>query len=142
MSDFLSIDDYKVHLKSEHRDQILEDETYTPEEILDEAESQAIAVIKDALKGTYDLDAIFDAVDDDRPKNVLRWATTIVVYFLYERIPDDFVPDRVVKNYNDTMDLLDKIAEGERKVDLPILVDEDGNIKTRHRWGSEEKRSH
>ncbi|WP_420582076.1 phage protein Gp36 family protein [Reichenbachiella sp.] len=142
MSTFITRTDYKSKIHSDHLGDILDDEDFTADDILDEAEEHAIAIIKDALKGTYDLDTIFDAADDARPKNVVRWATTIVLYILYERIPDDLVPDRIVKNYNDTMDLLDDISDGKRKVDLPVLEDENGDIATKFRWGSQEARSH
>ncbi len=142
MSTFITRPDYKSKINSDHLDQILDDDEWTADEILDDAEDHAIAIIKDALKGTYDLATIFDALDDDRPKNVVRWATNIVIYVLYERVPDDMVPDRVVKNYNETMDLLDDIADGKRKVDLPVLEDEEGNVSTKFKWGSQEARSH
>jgi hypothetical protein len=142
MSTFVTAADYKSKINSDHLRQILDDPDYTEDQILTEAEEYAMAEVLDALTGTYDVEAIFEATGSDRPKNVLRWITIIVIYYLYERIPDDFVPDRVVKNYNDTMDTLDAISDGKKKVSLPVLADEEGNVSTKFRSGSQTARSH
>ena len=142
MNQFIHESDYKTHLQSEHLEQILSDPTYSKAQILADAEQDAIAVINDALKGVYDTEQIFSKRGNERPRSVLRWATILVVYMIYERIPDDFIPKRVIKNYDDVLELLKQIAKGQRKVDLPLLMDENKKVKTRFRWGSEKPRAH
>ena len=66
----------------------------------------------------------------------------LAVYFFYERIPDEQVPARVVKNYDDTRSDLDKIARGKLSVTLTHLTDDDGKKETVFHWGSNPKRSH
>lgn len=140
---YLDKADYKNMIKAHRLDQILDDlENAAPDDVLDDSESEAIAVIRDALVANYDVDNIFGRTGDDRHKNVLRWAKYLVMYFIYDRIPDELVPDRVIKNYDDTMQLLQDIADGKRSVDLPRLQNTDGTTKTKFRWGSQTARSH
>lgn len=138
MSTFITKADYLLHITDQRINQIIED----TDAILDDAEDTAIAVVKDALKARYDVDTIFAAVGAARAKNVMLWVKRLAIYYIYDRIPDDLVPERVVKNYNETMDHLEAISDGKRSVDLPILIDEDGNKSTKLRWGSQDARSH
>ena len=52
------------------------------------------------------------------------------------------VPDRVVKDYDDCMETLEKISDGKKNVDLPSLLDDEEAIITTRRWGSQTARSH
>mgnify|MGYP001803745298 FL=1 len=64
MSTFLSKEDYRASIKSYRFDQLLADEEYSPEDVMDDAESEAIATVKDALFGYYDVDTIFAATGE------------------------------------------------------------------------------
>lgn len=142
MSTFLTKADYRSAIKSYRFDQLLADEDHTPEDVMDDAESEAIATIKDALFAYYDVDAIFAAVGEARKKNVINWVRCISLYYIFRRIPDDLVPERVVKDYDDCMEMLDAIADGKRSVDLPRLLDDEENAITKFKWGSRPARSH
>jgi hypothetical protein len=111
--------------------------------ILDVAESEAIATVKDALYAHFDIDQIFASTGTQRPMQVVSWIKHLLLYKIYERVPDEAVPDRVVKHYDEAMDMLDKIAGGLRSINLPRKIEEDisGGPKTKFRWGSVKKRS-
>jgi hypothetical protein len=81
----------------------------------------------------------------NRNQALLRWVKCLVLYYLYERIPDALVPERVIKNYDDTMEMLNKISDGKMNCTLAQLQesDTDGNAEplTKTRWGSQPVRS-
>lgn len=145
MSTFITKPDYKYAIRDERLNQILESTDEDEDAILEDAEDEAVAVIKDALIGKYDIEQIFAATGAARHRNVLRWARVLVIYFIYGRIPDDMVPESVVKNYDDVLEILKEISTGERSVDLPVLTtpDSEGNAqpKTSRRIGSKAPRS-
>jgi hypothetical protein len=135
---FLLEDDFKLKIDAGIRTQIID----TDDSVMDEAELQATAIIQDALSHIYDLDAEFAKTSTDRHKNLIRWMLNLSVYFIYERVPDMQVPERVVKNYDDTVNEIKSIESGKRNTTLTKLIDEDGNNNTIFRWGSNTKRSH
>lgn len=131
MSNFIELSDYLFKIRENRLEEVIDDN----EAIVNDAEQEAIATIDDALHKDYDTDAIFLATGDDRSKTVLKWAKHIVLYNIFERVPDNLVPERIVKNYDDTMKTLDEIAKGNRSVKLPRKLDEEGDKKTHFRSG-------
>ena len=130
---FITKEDYLPYIHEKRLNMILENN----DGFLDVAEETAEAVIKDALFSRYDVDNIFATTDTSRPRNVLKWAINLTIYFIYERIPDKLVPDRVIKNYDETLTVLLDIEDGKKSVNLPVKVDaESGEVKTKFRWGS------
>lgn len=141
---FITQDDYRSKIKLELLNQIIEDEPDT----LTDAEASALAVIENRLFQRYDMDTVLAQEGDDRNKAVLLWAVNLTLYYVHDRIDDDLVPDRVVKNYDDTVEELLKIYSGELSANLPILTepDEDGDGEpepvTRLRFGSNPPRDY
>ena len=121
MAAFITKSDYYYTIKQNRLDQVLDGD----DALLDDAEETAIVVVKDSLSLYYDTDAIFATTGDARPRQVLRWVKDLALYFIYERIEDELVPERIVKNYNDTLGTLEKIEDGKKQVDLPRLIDPD-----------------
>jgi hypothetical protein len=147
MSDFITKDDYRAHIRTYKLGQILEEAGVDEDDILEDAESTSIAVVRDYLVGGgYDADAIFATNGNNRPKQVMRWVKCLVLYYIYERVPDDLVPERVVKDYDLTIDTLEKVSDGKMNVDLPSIQVPDGEdgtqAQTKFRWGSQPQRSH
>jgi hypothetical protein len=138
MSTFITESDYTARIQDTRLQQIIQ----ADESLLDDAESAAISIIRDALHTRYDVDAIFATVGDARPKQVVRWVLTLALYFLYERVPDQVVPKRVIKNYDDTLAYLLEIEDAKKSVDLPRAVDDEDQPKSKFRWGSETKLEH
>jgi hypothetical protein len=148
MSSFIDRSDYNYHIKSNRLDQILDDEDVNiiADELLDDAEEEAVQEVKDALHGKYDVVKIFNKTGSARPKNVLRWVKVLTISMIYERIPDELIPEQVLKNAEEVRKILAAIADGKRSVDLPLMeqVNDDGTTGpvTKFRWGSNSSRSH
>lgn len=136
--------DFKPYIGEKDFRQITEDtigENPTP--IIDQVYLVAIATIKDALYSYYDNDAIFGTTTPDWTlyPQVKRWAICLCIYYLYERVPDRLVPERVVKNYDDTLELIGKISDGKISINLPVITKPDGTKASKFRWGSNPKRT-
>lgn len=135
---FLTVADFILKVPEYIRNQI----TDTDDSILDDAELHATAIVQDAFFDKYDLNTEFALTGTDRHKNLLRWMLNLVLYFIYERIPDEQVPERIVKNYDDTMMEIKHIEQGKRNTSLTKLIREDNQRKeTNFRWGSNTKRN-
>ena len=134
-------DDLKTKSTVYQLDQILEDDDL----IIDIASDDAQAIVTDSLHQHYDTELIFSKTGSARDKNVVIWMKHIVMYLIFERIPDEGVPERMVKDYDDVMIKLGKIAEGRAPVNLPSRTtkDESGNTvkKTKFQWGGGKERS-
>lgn len=130
---YITTTDIKARLQDKHLQQIVEQDM----DIVTNAETTAIAVITDALYPYYDAEAIFAKRGADRDATIVRWVTTLILYYIHERIPDKLVPERVVKNYDDTMHYLLDVADGKKSVKLPTIdKDGDGLPDTKFRHGS------
>lgn len=138
MSAFISVTDYKPFVRDNHLQMIIDADSVA----LDNAELTAIQVVKDALYQWYDTGAIFGASGNNRAPQVVRWCVCLSLYYLYERIPDKLVPDRVVKNYDDTLTMLRDISDRKVSLDLPVRENEDNEPETKFRWGSNTAREH
>ncbi len=142
---FITKDDLNANIRAYRLSQILDDDTdgVIVGQVLETAEQ----LVKDHLFQHYDTEVLFLQSGAARKKNVLGWCRHIAMYQLYERVPDELVPERIVKNYNETMDFLMKVAEGRFPVDLPRRTATDPETglaapKTKTRWGSQPSRSH
>jgi phage gp36-like protein len=136
---FLTLNDLHVNIRAERLNQIVDEDAA----ILDDAEASALAMVKDALSSRYDVATIFDQTD--RPAQVIRWVRNIMLYDIAGRLPEKVVSERIVKNYDDTLQVLTDIEEGRKSTSLPLL---NGNTeggtskKSVFRWGSNKARKH
>lgn len=111
--------------------------------IIEEAELQAISTITDRLSEKYQVAAELAKTVTDRNRTLLRWIEAMILYAIYARIPDDDVPARVIKDYDDTMAELEEIQKGRLSCSLTrVLDDTTGEIVTRIRMGSDPVRTH
>lgn len=136
MSNWITSADYLANITNDRLQMIIEGESGR----LDEAELTAIAVVKDALFQWYDTDTIFATTGSNRPRQVVRWCVNLALFYLYERVPDKLVPERVVQNYEQTLAALQDIEDGKKAVDLPKRTDDDGENVNKFRWGSQTAR--
>lgn len=134
---YLSRADYMMTARSEHLDQITDGDNT----LLDAAEKTAIAFVRDALHSRYDVDYIFARTGTARHRQVVRWVTTLSLYYLYERIEDSLVPETIIANYEQTLDDLRAIADGKRSTELPSKPATSTANTTKFRWGSDSKRN-
>ena len=135
---FLTDDDFTTKISEDIKDQI----TGSDDTVAETAETSAKAVIEDAFFNRFDMEAEFAETGADRHDNLIRWMLNLTVYFLYARIPDNQIPERVVKDYDDTMKEIALIEQGKRNTSLTKLIREDGDKETNFRWGSNEAREH
>jgi hypothetical protein len=138
MSNWITQPDYKPMVRDNHLSQIID----TDSVLLDSVELTAIQVVKDALHQWYDTDAVFGTSGSNRPAQVLRWCIVLAVYYLYERVPDKLVPERVTRNYTDTIEMLRDISDGKVSLDLPLRQAAEGGNVVKFRWGSQPARGH
>jgi hypothetical protein len=121
---FITPSDYKAKIKDRHLLQIIEDDP----EVQTIAESTALGFIESAIFQRYDSEHELALVGSDRNQVLLWYATSIVLYTLFERVDDEIVPESVIKNYDDTMKALELIEGGEKPLKLKKLeVDADGD---------------
>lgn len=143
---YLDKSDYKYMIRTYRLDQILDAQDEDEDAILDAAEEDALGMVQKYLGNKYDMVLEFGKTGAARNKVIVRWAKVLVLYYIYERIPDEMVPERVVKNYDEVMKQLEKIEDGDAGIPgLPVITHEDkGQTQpvTRRRWGSLEKRTH
>ena len=72
----------------------------------------------------------------------MRWTIAIVIYTIYARIPDDEVPERVIKDYDDAIRELELIQQGRLSCTLTLNTDSEGETVSRIRMGSNDPRTH
>lgn len=147
MIDYLTQDDIQSSMRDGRLEQILDSYSadVLPESIFTNASKEAGSLIIDHLLH-YQIVEEFEKVGDERNNSVIFHMKNIVIYILYDRIPDDDVPEKVIKNYNDTMETLTEISKGKLRINLPkALIDTDGDGEgdtpiTKFRWGGEKPR--
>lgn len=134
---FLTKNDFNSKITANVLNQI----TGGDDTLLSDAENKAAAVINDMLSGNYNIALELAKTGTSRHQALLGWMLYLAVYFLYERIPDSELPERVVKNYDDTLTVLKDIARGKTPTTLtPVKVD--GKAKRTFRMGGNTPRSH
>lgn len=147
MSSFIIKNDYKYHMRTYRLDQILEASDEDEDAILNAAEFDALAMIEKYMADKYDMTTVYSKTASERNLVILRWAIVLVIYYIYERIPDENCPERVIKNYNEVMAQLKRVEDGAANVPgLPpkTITDVNGETAnyTNRRFGSNPSRSH
>jgi phage gp36-like protein len=135
MSTFIAKNDYRPMMK--HLDAIIDADDL----ILEEAETIAVAQVKDYLFQLYDTDAIFSKTGAERHAYLVRCCCNIVLKILFERLSVD-MPKVIEQNYSDTLDYLERLADSKIAADLPKRLNDKSEPRTQTRWGSQPKRSH
>lgn len=138
MSTFIDKADYERKIRTYKLDQIIDSD----DALLEDAELAAVQKVSDYLYQHYDVDQVFAQTGTDRHKSILEWCKHIVLYMIFERIEDELVPERVIKNYDDSIKTLEKIMSGDMAINLPRKQDPEGENITRFIGGSEPLRSH
>ena len=73
---------------------------------------------------------------------MVRWMTVLTVYFLYQSVPDESIPERVRLNYEDVLKEIERVASGKDNSTLIPVLDSSGKPRTSFRWISSPRRSH
>jgi hypothetical protein len=135
---FLNKEDYFRKIKESILNQI----TGGNDDLLDEAETTAAGIITDMLSGNYNIAAELAKNGDARHENLKYWMLNLSAYLLYDRIPDNEVPERITNDFDATMDTLRKIAIGRTPTTLTPVIDGSGKTKRVFRMGSKPPRGH
>lgn len=144
---YLLQNDLKTMVRHQRLLDLLDDDELTAEEVFQGAVKETISLIGDALD-RYNMTDELVKEGNARNSSVLFYGKTICLYLLYNRCDDDDVPERIIKNYNDSMTQLGEIAKGKRNLNLPLLendTDGDGTAdapKTKFRYGGESPRKY
>lgn len=113
---YIQKSDYKGRISTALLDIIVsEDETA----ILTEASKTAEDTLKSTAGVLYNIDDEFTKTGTNRNGFILSMALSIALYNLYQITDDYEVPQKVIKNYDDTMHDLTKIANGKMNLNLP-----------------------
>jgi phage gp36-like protein len=134
---FLEQTDYNVSISTDLLNQIIDGD----EDLLDNAESDSAQIITDRIGDKYSVDSELQKQGDERNRTLVRWMRVLSMYYIYGRIPDEQIPERVVKDYDDVIKELDKISSGKYATSL-ARIEVDGTVKTSIRMGSNAQRTH
>jgi hypothetical protein len=94
--------------------------------IMEPIESQNIAYIRSKLSGRYDMDPVFEAVDDARNQVILKILLRMCVYDVIRRNAARKVPDDYREDYNWAIKELENLQGGKSYAGLPSYIDGEG----------------
>lgn len=122
--------DYKLRISIALLEMIINKIEGDENEILAMASKSAEDTVMSYTGHLYNIVPEFEKTGLNRNFQILNWCLDIALYLIYQRIVDYEVPQKVIKNYDDTLEILEKVANGKLSVNLPPLPlpDEDGNI--------------
>lgn len=120
---FITNDDYSVLVRNEIKDILLENYS---EAKLRAAEQMAMHQVKNYLAGKYDVNEIFNKVGDDRNSHIVMITLDCALYHLYTSTIPRKMPEIRSQRYQDAIDWLKLIAQGEAVADLPKPKSEEG----------------
>lgn len=112
----------------------------TADEDLNEAEQLAISELA-SLRGRFDIDNELKQVGTNRSPEMVRMMVAITVYYLYNTVVDDEIPERVTDNYNKEIKDIRTIAAGKMHATLKPLTTSDGSAKSKFRSGGDAPRN-
>ena len=120
--------DYKTIISTALLDTIIrEAESDTGEDILQTISRIAEDTIAIKAGVLYNIVPEFSKTGTDRNFMIVSLAISIAGYWLYQRIDDEDVPAKVIKNYNDAMNTLDAISRGKEPLNLLPKPSQDNN---------------
>lgn len=111
--------DYKRRIDADLLNQIITEGSNNGDDLLADVSKAAEDTIGTLAGVLYDLATEFQNAAAQRNGLVLTWAINIATYELYQRIDDEQVPEKVIKNYDDTMEDLVKVSKGQYPLNLP-----------------------
>lgn len=150
---YVKKEDYKNRIAPELLEQIIIDADNNGDDILATASKIAEDTIDSTAGVLYDFTEEFAKEGTDRNHLVLQWALSLAVYEIYQRIPDEEVPKKIIKNHDDTLTSLENCSKGKYPIKLPPRTEDQpettGNAEEvtttgigLRRIGSQPKRTH
>lgn len=136
--DYLQTCDFLVFISEASLRKLIRDEDCK----ITGAQAMAYGYISEKLSGRYQIGKELLQEGENRNASMLRWMTVLTVYFLYQSVPDDDIPERVRLNYEDVLKEIDRVASGKDNSTLIPVLDQSGKPRTSFRWTSSPRRSH
>ncbi|MRI64664.1 DUF1320 domain-containing protein [Ornithobacterium rhinotracheale] len=124
---YINYDDYTALVRDEIKSILLEN--YTDAK-LSAAEQMGITQVRNYLAGRYDVDKIFSATGLERNSHLVMIIIDCTLYHLYTSVIPDRMPEIRSQRYQDALDWLKMVANGEAVADLPKLTDDNGDELT------------
>lgn len=130
MIDFLNIADYLVFVTEGVLHKIIRNDNSR----LSDSERMAYGYIYEKLSGMYNLDIEIQKKGDSRNPALVRWMSVLAIYYIYQSIPDDEIPERVRINYEDVVEEIQRVASGKDSSTLSPVRTESGQPRTRSKF--------
>lgn len=118
---FISIEDFDVQAKDEVLRLFDATANYT---VVEKAINMSIAQIKKYISGRYDVSAIFSAEADERDSFMIMIVIDLAMYHLWSKKAPRQIPEYRVKRYDDALDWIKDVGQGDIPSDLPAIADE------------------
>lgn len=134
---YLEPSDYLIYISEDTLRKMLRSDNYK----LTEAEGNAVSHL-DRLREKFNIEAELIRTGDNRNRILVRWLASLSVYYLYQCVPDDEIPERVIKNFNDAVDEIGRVASGRDACTLERKTDSTGRAKTSFVYSSNKRRTH
>lgn len=135
---YLTKEDLYTVIEQHVLDAIIEDDPDAVPESID----TAIDTIRNYLCQRYDVAIIFSAEGADRNKHILSIARTLTVWEFISRNNNDILYDKWEERYQEAIRFLEKVASGAIAPDLPLITDDEGNVRSKLKFGSNPKFNH
>lgn len=148
---FLTTADVLSRIRDEHRNSMTDRPESGDASLSDgielTVESQAIAKIKSALNGRYNVAALFPAppgegLADTRHPLIVHHTLVLFVYLLYRRINPRKMPEEVKLEHDETLEWLRDVARGVESPDFPPLEDPEVSTQTPLFGGGQVRKGH
>ncbi|MCO7355760.1 DUF1320 domain-containing protein [Riemerella anatipestifer] len=120
---FITNEDYSVLIRTEIKNHLLDNYSETK---LRAAEQMAISQVKNYLSGKYDIENIFNKEGEERNSHIVMIVLDCTLYHLYTSTVPKKMPDIRSQRYQDAIDWLKLVAQGEAVADLPKPKSEEG----------------
>jgi hypothetical protein len=127
---YLTIED----LKTDSFERFIDESSKDFDQAIDKAEKRAIGKVKPYLRDRYDVEAIFDPDMPVRDEALVDILVILTLSKLHGRNSARKFSDK--EDVEKAMKELDKITAGKITLELPLPVDEDGNVESTSIWGN------
>jgi phage gp36-like protein len=105
------------------------------------SESLAISEL-DPLRAKFDLSSELTKSGSARNPVMVRLMVHITAYYLYNKVEDNDIPDRINENYKTQIKDVEKFANGSKSCTLTPLIDETTQApKSSYRFGGDAPRN-
>ena len=137
MNGFLTIKDYLVFITEGVLKKIVRDNDTK----LTDSERMAYGYIYEKLSGRFNIDLEMERRGEDRNPALVRWMAVLAIYYIYQSVPDEEIPERVRLNYEDAIAEIQRVASGKDNSTLSPVTDQSGEVRVRSRFYYEARRN-